>query len=168
MLRGLKTSIAIQCMVGDLTGSANPTPITMNGNKTVGAAFVLLPPTQYILTIGISGSGTVAKSPDNPSYVNGTQVTLTAAPSGGWTFGNWSGDLSGTANPAAITMNGNKSVTAVFIELPVITAQPANQTVTVGQTATFTVADHSSARLPSIPKIKPSGLPQAAGLSLPW
>jgi len=41
-------------------------------------------------------------------------VTLTATPATGWAFSGWSGDLSGSANPATITIDANKIVTATF------------------------------------------------------
>ena len=62
----------------------------------------------------MSGSGTVTRNPNAASYPSGTVVTLTATPGAGQQFNGWSGDLTGTANPATITMNANKSVTATF------------------------------------------------------
>ncbi|TVR35436.1 MAG: hypothetical protein EA390_01750, partial [Balneolaceae bacterium] len=62
------------------------------------------------------GQGSVTKSPDQDSYTDGTQVTLTANPASGWSFKQWQGDLSGSTNPAAITVDQDKSVTAVFEE----------------------------------------------------
>jgi hypothetical protein len=41
-------------------------------------------------------------------------VTLTAIPKNGYQFLRWSGNLSGNTNPATITMDENKQVTAVF------------------------------------------------------
>jgi hypothetical protein len=68
----------------------------------------------YTLTATIVGSGVVAKTPDLSSYAYGSQVQLDATPSAGYEFADWSGDLSGSANPATITMDGNKAVTATF------------------------------------------------------
>jgi hypothetical protein len=51
--------------------------------------------------------------------VLGTSITLTATPSSGWKFDNWSGDFSGTDNPATITLDSNISVVANFSELPI-------------------------------------------------
>jgi uncharacterized repeat protein (TIGR02543 family) len=48
-------------------------------------------------------------------------VTLTATADAGWTFSNWTGDLTGSTNPDTITMDGNKTVTATFTETPVET-----------------------------------------------
>jgi hypothetical protein len=44
-------------------------------------------------------------------------VSLTATADPGWVFSNWSGDLSGNANPIQLTMNTNRVVTATFVEL---------------------------------------------------
>jgi parallel beta-helix repeat protein len=48
----------------------------------------------------------------------GTVVSLTATPGSGWFFGSWSGDLTGSTNPASITMDTAKSVTATFTQIP--------------------------------------------------
>ncbi|MEY4568901.1 MAG: hypothetical protein RLZZ398_340 [Verrucomicrobiota bacterium] len=68
---------------------------------------------KYTLTLTASG-GTIAKSLDLPKYFKGTVITLTATPSGASSFIGWSGALSGSANPANLTLNANSSVTATF------------------------------------------------------
>jgi uncharacterized repeat protein (TIGR02543 family) len=73
-------------------------------------------PTQYTLTTNTVGQGSVTLNPSGGTYNQGTVVTVTANPSSGWQFDDWSGDLSGSANPTTITMNSNKSVTANFSE----------------------------------------------------
>ncbi len=97
---------------GDLTGSINPTNIVMSANKTATAVFVQIP--MRTLTIDTGGNGVVNRSPEDTSYPDGTVVTLTPDPALGMLFDHWEGDLTGTANPATITMNGNKNVMAVF------------------------------------------------------
>ena len=67
----------------------------------------------YTLTVSAT-NGTVTKTPNQTSYTSGQTVTLQATPNAGYTFSGWSGDLTGTANPATLTMNANKSVTANF------------------------------------------------------
>jgi pectate lyase len=100
---------------GDLTGSANPATITMNSNKTVTATFTTVGGTgPFTLTITVNGTGTVTRSPNQATYPNNTVVTLTANAGAGFQFQGWSGNLAGSANPATITMNSNKSVTATF------------------------------------------------------
>jgi hypothetical protein len=113
---------------GDVSGSSNPATITMNGNKTVTATFTALPPAQYTLTINKIGSGSVTLNPPGGMYDTGTVVTLTATPASGFQFSNWSGDLTGIANPATITMNGNKTVTANFSLIPAPIVHEETQT----------------------------------------
>jgi len=98
----------------DLTGSTNPSSITMSGNKSVTANFTQ---DQYSLTLAVnpSGVGSVTKSPNKATYVYGEQVQLTAAANPGYTFSGWSGSASGTPNPVMITMNSAKNVTANFV-----------------------------------------------------
>ena len=77
----------------------------------------------YTLTVARygSGSGTVSSSPDGVScgsdcsgtYLEGTQVTLTATPSTGSTFAGWSGACSGTGT-CVVTMTAPRSVYATF------------------------------------------------------
>ncbi len=74
------------------------------------------PPSEYNLEVDVNGSGTVSKSPNQTVYASGTVVTLTAQPASGYEFSGWGGDLGGSSNPATITMNGNKSVTANFTQ----------------------------------------------------
>jgi Divergent InlB B-repeat domain len=67
------------------------------------------------LTANFVGSGSVAKIPDQTVYSWGTNVTLTANPTIGWSFDHWSGDASGAVNPITINMTSDKAVTATFI-----------------------------------------------------
>jgi hypothetical protein len=96
---------------GDITGSENPVNITINEDKEVTANFSI---NYYTLSIDILGQGEVIKDPDEDSYPYGTIVELTAIPDDGWEFSHWSGDITGSENPAYITIDENKSVTAHF------------------------------------------------------
>lgn len=58
----------------------------------------------------VSGAGT---------YTSGSVVTVTATPAAGYVFTGWSGDANGTGSSIAITMNGNKTVTANFAPVAV-------------------------------------------------
>jgi uncharacterized repeat protein (TIGR02543 family) len=91
-------------------------------------------PPQYTLTANTVGNGTVTSDPAGGTYDAGTVVTLTAAPDPGWQFDGWSGDSSGSDNPAAITMNANKSVTANFSEIG--TTGTVGLTTVYGSTST--------------------------------
>ncbi len=100
---------------GDLTGTELSKDITMDDAKTVVATFNLK---EYTLTVNIVGSGSVSKNPDQATYAHGTVVSLDPEPALGWSFAGWSGDLSGSADPESITMDGDKTVTATFTENP--------------------------------------------------
>lgn len=119
---------------GDVSGSSSPIPVTMNGNKTVTANFVVVD-FCYTLSITTTTGGGVTASPapscnGGTGYPQNTIVTLTATPNGGYTFGGWSGSVTGTTNPTSLTMSGPKSVTATFnsvvIPLPPTLLSPKN------------------------------------------
>ena len=98
---------------GALSGTANPQTITMDGNKTVTATFTA---ESYTLNISVTGSGSVTASPDQATYQYGDTITLTAVAALGWAFVGWGGDLSGTANPQTVTIEGDMNVVAIFEE----------------------------------------------------
>ncbi|HSC72370.1 MAG TPA: hypothetical protein VLH58_13510, partial [Candidatus Methylomirabilis sp.] len=100
--------------------SGNKCTVTMDQAWSVGASFV--PPTQTLtVTIGGSSGGSVSSNPSGltcsptactGSFPNGTLVTLTATRDSGGTFREWRGACTGAT--CQVTMNGPKSVTAVF------------------------------------------------------
>ncbi|MDX9972605.1 MAG: PKD domain-containing protein, partial [FCB group bacterium] len=97
---------------GALTGSTNPAELVMDADKAVTAVFV----NSYTLTTASVGNGTV--TPASGSYPVGDPVSVTAVPAEGWVFDHWEGAATGSLNPVSVTMDGNKTVTAVFLELP--------------------------------------------------
>ena len=102
---------------GDITGNENPTQITIDEPKTVVAEFIKK---KYPLTIEIEGEGTVdqkiIKQGVSTDYNSGTVLELTALSDDGWEFVEWKEDLSGSDNPQQITIDGPKTVKAVFTE----------------------------------------------------
>ncbi|HEX7312672.1 MAG TPA: immunoglobulin domain-containing protein [Pyrinomonadaceae bacterium] len=111
---------------------------------TSAVAFAAKP--VFKLTRATTGAGTIQTSTGGDMFHEGEPVTLTAVPAPGWEFAGWSGDLTGAANPSALTMDGHKYVTANFVQVPPsILTQPASQTVNAGQTATFSVAASGTA-----------------------
>ncbi len=96
----------------DLTGTTNGITIKIDKYQTIRATFVRIP---YTVTLNKNGdgSGDVTGNFTNPVYYGDT-VILTAAPAASSTFGGWSGDTSGTANPLGVYIDGNKAVTATF------------------------------------------------------
>ncbi len=79
-------------------------------SHTIHAGFAI---NTYTLNI-TANNGTVAKNPDQLTYDHGTNVELTAIPSTGYSFIDWTGDATGSVNPVIVTMDGNKNITANF------------------------------------------------------
>ena len=96
---------------GALSGTTSPITITLTSDKVVTATFTANP---VNLTVNVVGGGTVTPVPASP-YLYGAVVTLTANAEPNWAFSGWSGDLTGTTNPIAITLTGDKVVTATFV-----------------------------------------------------
>jgi hypothetical protein len=71
-------------------------------------------PPSYTLTTTTAGGGTIALSPTGGVYLSSTLVTVSAIANAGWQFLYWLGDATGSSSPAQVTMNTNKTVTAVF------------------------------------------------------
>ncbi|MGH7492998.1 MAG: InlB B-repeat-containing protein [bacterium] len=159
----------------DLTGSTNPATITMNANKHVTATFTQLPATQYTMTVNSVGSGSVALNPPGGIYNEGTVVTLTATPASGWQFSGWSGDLPGSTNPATITIDANKNVTATFTVSGPGGLVVHQETITGGSSSSKTVVTSASltaasgqlylAAISTKPRIAVSSV---SGLGLTW
>jgi hypothetical protein len=72
-------------------------------------------PVQYTLSTAVQGNGSIDPPAGAHVYEEGQTVTVTATPTTGWHFDHWTGDLDGDTNPATLTMDGNRTVTAIFI-----------------------------------------------------
>ncbi|SHJ59615.1 Listeria/Bacterioides repeat-containing protein [Hymenobacter daecheongensis DSM 21074] len=118
---------------GAATGTANPLSVTMDANKSLTATFTATT-VSYTLTTTTSGTGAVSRSPDQATYLSGTNVTLTATPGAGQQFTGWSGGATGTTNPLTVSMTSNKTITATFAPIP------ASYTLTVTTSGTGTVS----------------------------
>jgi len=94
-------------------------------NPYPDALFVTLQSSQisYTLTVTSAGNGRAKVNgmlrtlPWSAQLASSATIHLEAVPTTGWTFHHWSGDLTGTSNPAYIRMTGNKTVTANFTDL---------------------------------------------------
>lgn len=73
---------------------------------------------RYHLNIQTTGSGSVLKTPSDSVYVVGTRVQIYADAALGWKFDGWSGDRTGTLNPDTVVMDGEKTITATFSQIP--------------------------------------------------
>jgi alpha-tubulin suppressor-like RCC1 family protein len=99
--------------------------VTINGSRTVTAAFALLRFTLSVNKSGI-GSGTVTSAPGGIScgstcsalYESGTVVTLTATPAFLSVFAGWSGCDTVSGESCIVNMSAATSVTASFLGVP--------------------------------------------------
>ena len=100
------------------------------------AIFSVVP--TYTLTISNNGLGSVSR----PGGIFGGDpvIALSATPSNDWQFLNWTGDVTGNANPLNVAMTTNKFIIANFVQRPTILSQPQGLTAGVGDAATFSVA----------------------------
>ncbi len=113
--------------VGDIDGATSTSPtiqVRMDQDRALTAVFVLKTFTLTRNVLPDATYGSVSADPAGPMYTIGTTVSLLATANAGYVFERWEGDLSGPINPQDITMDANKSVTAVF----------SVQTVTFGLT----------------------------------
>ena len=103
---------------GAATGTAPTISVTMYESETVTAHFRQ---NQYDLDVnivndGIGAGGTVTITPLKSTYVYGDVVTLRANVNTGWTFGGWSGAVTSAEVQTQVTITGDTSVTATFIQ----------------------------------------------------
>jgi hypothetical protein len=113
----------------DVSGTSNPDTVVMDADKTVTAVFEALP--TFTLTTHIE-NGTISLNPAGGTYLEGTEVKLTVTPDERYRMNGWSGDLSGSGNPATIVMDGDKTVSAEMIKyLFILDINANNGTVNV-------------------------------------
>jgi hypothetical protein len=83
--------------------------------------------TYTLSTISLPAQGgTVA--PASGVQAQNASVSVTATPAAGWAFVRWEGDLSGSSNPATVTMNSDKAVVAVFEQVSNVETLQGNLT----------------------------------------
>jgi len=138
---------------GDLTGNENPATITVTKDMAITATFGAAG--IYSLTIVPPTNGTITADPVRALYAPGEQVMLTATPAFGYILSSWGGDASGTTSPFVLTMDGNKTVSASFVEAPIytlslssggngtVTATPPGPQITHGTMVTLTATASS-------------------------
>ncbi|MBN2161594.1 MAG: hypothetical protein JXR25_12515 [Pontiellaceae bacterium] len=94
-----------------VSGTSNAVEVTLSADSSI----TWLWQTNYLLSVSISGSGSV--TPAEGWYAAGSSQNLIAAPAAGWLFMGWSGDASGFAS-YELTMDSAKAVTATFSDDP--------------------------------------------------
>jgi uncharacterized repeat protein (TIGR02543 family) len=95
-------------------GAQNHTMTAPASATTYTARFT----TQFSVNTSVSPSESGSATPYGLNWYNsGTNVSISASANSGYSFSNWSGDLSGATNPTSIMVNGPKTVTANFSAL---------------------------------------------------
>jgi uncharacterized repeat protein (TIGR02543 family) len=99
---------------GDLSGTSNPTTITIDCNRNVTARFSQI---EHNLVVQVHGAGSTTPT-GGQSYLYGATVDITATPDSGWQFESWTGDV---ADPHSLTtivfMDSDKTVVANFSQV---------------------------------------------------
>lgn len=95
--------------------SSSPTD-SDNGNGTTPPPSPP-PATTYTLSTSADPSDGGSVSPSSGTYEEDTDVSIEATPASGFAFREWDGDAGGSDNPVTVTMNSDKSVTALFDDL---------------------------------------------------
>jgi hypothetical protein len=106
---------------GALTGTTNPSDITILSDAAVVASF-----STGSYTLSLSGTGGTVKVdgvaqtlPWSGQYSYGASVTLEAVADSCMRFDDWSGDLVAEDNPVVLTINNDASISAGFISVVV-------------------------------------------------
>ncbi|MBL8728038.1 MAG: DUF4082 domain-containing protein [Planctomycetes bacterium] len=100
--------------------TAAPTFPTQSFNSSNYYADVVFDTSSFALTVTTSGSGNVARNPDQATFYPGSSVELTATPDAGYSFSGWSGDATGMVNPLTVVMDADKTITATFTAIPIL------------------------------------------------
>ena len=114
------TSATFTGWSGDCSGTGDCT-VTMDRARSVNATFTG-PPGMHMLSVIVTGPGTVTSTPAGISCSSGTctamfndtdTVVLAATPTGAGTFSSWSGYCSGNGS-CSVPMTADRSVSATF------------------------------------------------------
>ena len=68
------------------------------------------------VAVAVVGNGSVTKQPNKTVYTCGEEVVLSAVTVPGWSFGGWSGDVTGSDPMASVIIDGPKNATATFTQ----------------------------------------------------
>ncbi|MCP4248858.1 MAG: M23 family metallopeptidase [bacterium] len=123
----------ITLTVGDSAGGTDQTQIVISVADER--------PSEFSLAIVTDGEGRTDPPPDATTMsTRDATVTVTALPDPGWRFARWTGHSEVTTATTTVVMNADKSLTAVFEEIPtddgvprLFLPWPAGETKTIGQ-----------------------------------
>jgi hypothetical protein len=142
-----------------------PLTLNMTSNHSIRAVFS---PIIYTLTITVGTGGSIAGfNSSTYEYAYGTQVSLTASPSTGYTFNSWLLDgVNVTQNPILMTVTQNHIIQSVFQPLSLPTPTPSQTpNPTPAPTPLPTMTPNPS--IPPSPSIAPTQTPTATSTPSP-
>jgi hypothetical protein len=131
---------------GDCSGAGN-CELTMDKEHSVTATFEEESPPEPEFTLSVTksggGTGTVTSIPTGidcgslcaVSFVEGTEITLSATPAAGSTFAGWSGSGCSGTGSCEVRMDEAHGVVATFEKVATQPPPPVGGTATVGPTA---------------------------------
>ncbi|NLG18689.1 MAG: T9SS type A sorting domain-containing protein [Fibrobacter sp.] len=125
---GLNPSLADDCKLTTLSEDGY-TNVEMYINELAGDNVVYVNDDRksYSIKSLAAPGGSITQSPEGSKVLEGTKVTLTAVPNGGWTFTGWSGDHTGTnATYSIASLSSDVSVSASFMPIDKFTYQAEN------------------------------------------
>jgi PKD repeat protein/peptidoglycan/xylan/chitin deacetylase (PgdA/CDA1 family) len=118
-------------------GAVNPASVTVNGDGVLTAC---LTPIMYTFTATATGSGTV--TPASGSYAYGTVLNLDAVPDGTWYFAEWTGDAPGYTAQQNVTITGDTTVAATFVQSLALTVTVAGSGAVTGALGSYLPGDN--------------------------
>lgn len=99
---------------GDAVSTGDLITVTMDRDKAISGDFLVL---NYAVSLApVREGGMLFVLPSLKSYEYGSKVTVEAKPLPGYLFGSWSGDISGSQNPATLVVESNKRIGAAFVK----------------------------------------------------
>ena len=112
---------------GACTGSGSCT-LVLTSNQSVTATFLPIPANNQLLTVSLSGGGSIVSSPAGLScsstcsypFPTGTLVSLIASPNQGQTFMGWTGSSCSGKGSCSVLMNANQTIGGSFISTYVL------------------------------------------------
>jgi uncharacterized repeat protein (TIGR02543 family) len=98
---------------GDVADSTSAdTTVTMDADQSVTANFAEI---TYTLTVTEPTNGSITLDPDEDVYAEDQVVTVTAVPSTGYLFSEWTGDVADASSASTtVTMDADKTIGATF------------------------------------------------------
>ena len=113
-------TVSVSIAAGAASSLTNTAVVSGGGSASASASDVtaISGPNQFAFTWTANPAGAGTVTPASGSlFTSGTSITVTATPAACFQFASFSGDLTGTANPASLVMDSTKNVVANFTSL---------------------------------------------------